>query len=95
MNKSGTPHAKAFAENAYGDLTAYLANKIEAEVRKQKLSVGLPIAAVQESTTDAASVAASTAAATAATIAQAAVQQLTSEPAVTYAPNIDVQKNDE
>jgi len=90
-----SPAAQAFIESAYGDLTKYLTTKIEAEVRAQKLSIGLPITAVQESTTDAASVAASTAAATAATIAQAAVQQLKSEPTVTYAPNIDVQKNDE
>ena len=31
-----TPAAKEFIEQAYGDLSGYLANKIEAEVRSQK-----------------------------------------------------------
>lgn len=31
-----TPAAKGFIEQAYGDLSGYLANKIEAEVRSQK-----------------------------------------------------------
>lgn len=32
-----SPAAQEFVEDAYGDLTAYLLTKIEAEVRKQKL----------------------------------------------------------
>lgn len=52
-----SPAAKAFLEQLYGDVNAYLANKIEAEVRRQKI---VP---------DTASIAASTAAATTATIA--------------------------
>lgn len=71
-----SPAARAFAEAAYGDLTAYLANKIEAEVRKQKneapAMLALPAA---ESTTDTTAIAASTAAATAATVAQATVNE--------------------
>lgn len=34
-----TPAAKAFIEQAYGDISGYLANKIEAEVRCQKQSM--------------------------------------------------------
>ena len=77
-----SPAAQAFIETAYGDLTTYLTNKIEAEVRKQKISVGLPVTAVLESTTDTTAVAASTAAATAATIAQTAIQQMSAETAL-------------
>lgn len=43
-----SPAAKDFIVNVYGDLTEYLVNKIEAEVRSQKngetLLVGLPAA---------------------------------------------------
>lgn len=77
-----SPAAKEFIESAYGDLMEYLTTKIEAEVRNQKLTVGLPVAALESAATDTTAVAASTAAATAATIAQAAVQQLKSEPTV-------------
>lgn len=72
--------AMSFIESTYGDPTKYLSTKIEAEVRSQKLSVGLPVAALESAATDTTAVAASTAAATAATIAQTAVQQLKSEP---------------
>lgn len=80
-----SPAATAFIEAAYGDVKEYLANKIEAEVRKQKIeapiAIGLP--AVLESTTpDTTAIAASTAAATAATIAQTAIQQINAEPTV-------------
>lgn len=74
-----SPAAQAFIEEVYGDITEYLTNKIEAEVRKQKLSLGTPVTAVLESTTDATAVAASTAAATAATYLQAAIDQLDAE----------------
>lgn len=58
-----SPAAQAFIESVYGDLTEYLKAKIEAEVRRQKIST--PSTAPDS----AASVVASTAAATAATIA--------------------------
>ena len=53
--------------------------KIEAEVRKQKLSTGIPITSVMESTTDTTTVAASTAAATAASVIQTAISQIDAE----------------
>ena len=66
-----SPAATDFIEDAYGDVKEYLANKIEAEVRKQKNEapalISLP---VQESATDA------TAAATAASYLQTAINQL-------------------
>lgn len=75
-----SPAATAFIEEAYGDLKAYLANKIEAEVQKQKVeapaALSLP---VMESTTDTTAVAASTAAATAASYLQTAINQLDAE----------------
>lgn len=74
-----TPEATAFIEKAYGDIKEYLTTKIEAEVRKQKNSVGTPITAVMESTTDTTAVAASTAAATAASYIQTAISQLDAE----------------
>ena len=74
-----SPAAQNFIETAYGDITDYLTNKIEAEVRKQKISLGTPVTAVMESTTDATAVAASTAAATAATYLQTAINQLDAE----------------
>lgn len=74
-----TPAATAFIESAYGDIKEYLTTKIEAEVRKQKISVGTPITAVMESTTDTTAVTASTAAATAASYIQTAISQLDAE----------------
>lgn len=72
-----SPAATDFIEDAYGDIKEYLANKIEAEVRKQKNEAGVTLSLpVQESTTDATAVAASTAAATAATYLQTAINQL-------------------
>lgn len=82
-----SPAAQVFIQEAYGDLTEYLANKIEAEVWKQKgeepAALSLP---VLESTTDTLAVAASTAAATAANIAQTAIQQISAEPSVPEKP---------
>lgn len=74
-----TPAATKFIESAYGDLKEYLSNKIEAEVRKQKLSTGIPITSVMESTTDTTAVAVSTAAATAASVIQTAISQIDAE----------------
>lgn len=74
-----SPAAQEFIKAAYGDITEYLTNKIEAEVRKQKISLGTPVTAVMESTTDATAVAASTAAATAASYLQTAINQLDAE----------------
>lgn len=75
-----SPAATDFIEDAYGDITEYLTNKIEAEVRKQKNEatafISLP---VQESTTDATAIAASIAAATAASYLQTAINQLDAE----------------
>lgn len=45
-----SPAAQTFIESAYGDVTEYLTNKIEAEVRKQKFSVGIPLTSVMEQT---------------------------------------------
>lgn len=74
------PDTAKFIEATYGDLKEYLSNKIEAEVRKQKLeapaSIALP---VMECTTDMTAVAASTAAATAASYLQTAINQLDAE----------------
>ena len=75
-----SPAATAFIQETYGDLTEYLSNKIEAEVRKQKLETPTMLALpVMESTEDTTAIAASTAAATAATIAQTAINQLDAE----------------
>lgn len=74
-----SPAAQEFIEDAYGDLKEYLSTKIEAEVRKQKITVGTPVTAVMESTTDTTAVAASTAAATAASYIQTAINQLDAE----------------
>lgn len=72
-----SPAATDFIEDAYGDVKEYLANKIEAEVRKQKNEAGVTLSLpVQESTTDATAVAVSTAAATAASYLQTAINQL-------------------
>lgn len=77
-----SPAAQEFIEDAYGDLKEYLSTKIEAEVRKQKLTVGTPVAAVMESTADTTAVAASAAAATAASYLQTAINQLDAEAKV-------------
>ncbi|MCD7891627.1 MAG: hypothetical protein LUG26_07780 [Ruminococcus sp.] len=74
-----SPAAQQFIETAYGDLTEYLTNKIEAEVRKQKFSTGTAATAVLESTADTTTVAASTAAATTASYLQTAINQLEAE----------------
>lgn len=84
-----SPPAKAFAESAYGDLTAYLANKIEAEVRKQKGKaatllplVGEPFTAEPIEAPDA-TVVTDTATATATSMTQSDVQQqVNAEPSV-------------
>lgn len=74
------PATAEFIETTYGDLKAYLSNKIEAEVRKQKLNTPLTLSLpVMESTPDATAVAASTAAATAAAYLQTAINQLDAE----------------
>lgn len=67
-----SPAAQTFITSAYGDLTAYLMNRIEAEVRKQKPK---PSDAAGTTALESTSVAASTAAATAASIVQTAIQQ--------------------
>ena len=77
-----SPTAKAFIEEMYGDVTAYLSTKIEAEVRTQKTAPVAVEAVTLESSADTTTIAASTAAATAATIAQTAIAQIGAEPAV-------------
>lgn len=67
-----SPAAQTFITSAYGDLTAYLMNRIEAEVRKQKPK---PSDTASTAALESTSVAASTAAATAASIVQTAIQQ--------------------
>lgn len=75
-----SPAATAFIEEIYGDVKAYLTNKIEAEVRKQKNEAPATLALpVMESATDTTAIAASTAAATAATVAQATISQISAE----------------
>ena len=74
-----SPAAQQFVEQAYGDLKEYLANKIEAEVRKQKLSAGTTTTSALENAPDTTAVAATTAAATAATIAHTAISQFNAE----------------
>ena len=74
-----TAEARNFLEEAYGDLSAYLISKIEAEVRNQKnedpVAAGIAeLSAVHESP-DVAAVAATTAAATAAAVVQQSVTQ--------------------
>ena len=59
----------------------YLTTRIEAEVRKQKNELPVPVL-LESTSTEATTIAASTAAATAATIAQTAIKQITSEPSV-------------
>lgn len=77
-----SPTAKSFIEEMYGDVTAYLSTKIEAEVRAQKSAPVALEAVTLESSADTTAIAASTAAATAATIAQTAISQIGAEPAV-------------
>lgn len=74
-----SPAAQEFIEDAYGDLKEYLSTKIEAEVRKQKLTTGVPVTSVMESTADTTAVAATAAAATAASYLQTAIKQLDAE----------------
>lgn len=74
-----TPAAADFIEQAYGDAKEYIIPLIEAEVRKQKIT--MPETAVLSgievtSGPDAATVAASTAAATAASLIQSAINQI-------------------
>ncbi len=76
-----SPAATAFIERAYGDMKEYLTTRIEAEVRKQKNELPVPML-LESTSTEATTIAASTATATAATIAQTAIQQITSEPSV-------------
>lgn len=72
-----TAEARAFLENAYGDLNAYLISRIEAEVRRQKneepLAVGIAEVSEVRESPDVATVAATTAAATAAAVVQSAI----------------------
>lgn len=77
--KALSPAAKEFIEMMYGDLTEYLTNRIEAEVRAQKTATAaaLPAAVMESTATDATAVAASTAAATAAAVVQTAIAQNT------------------
>lgn len=72
-----SPAANAFIKSAYGDLEAYLKNKIEAEVRKQKKAEPATLALpVMESTVpDTKAIAATCAAATAAAVTQVAINQ--------------------
>lgn len=78
-----TAEARAFLEKAYGDLNAYLASRIEAEVRVQKqqtnvVLLGEPLTAELKETPDVTTVAATTAAATAAAVVQSAIPQVAS-----------------
>lgn len=74
------PDTAKFIETVYGDLKEYLSNKIEAEVKKQKLEAPAAIALpVMECTADTTAVAAATAAATAASYLQTAINQLDAE----------------
>lgn len=72
-----SPAAKAFAEASYGDVNAYLKNKIEAEVRKQKnedpATLALPV--MESTMPDTKAIAATCAAATAAAVTQVAINQ--------------------
>lgn len=73
------PAAQDFITSAYGDLTEYLVNRIEAEVRKQKVQLPTTQNVSVALEGGATAVAASTAAATAASIAQNAIQQINAE----------------
>lgn len=72
-----SPAANAFIKSAYGDLEAYLKNKIEAEVRKQKneapATLALPV--MESAVPDTKAIAATCAAATAAAVTQVAINQ--------------------
>lgn len=83
-----SPAAREFIEQMYGDITEYLTNRIEAEVRKQKQEAPVEIALpVMESTgTDTAGIAASTAAATAATLIQTAINKVDATAATDTEP---------
>lgn len=66
-----SPAAQEFIQQMYGDINEYLANRIEAEVRKQKQEAPVALSVpVMESTTDTTAIAATTAAATIAAISQ-------------------------
>ena len=75
-----TAEARAFLEEAYGDLRAYLTSRIEAEVRRQKneepLAVGVAELPEVRESPDVATVAATTAAATAAAVVQSTIPQM-------------------
>ncbi|WP_295761181.1 hypothetical protein [uncultured Oscillibacter sp.] len=79
-----SPAANAFIKSAYGDLEKYLANRIEAEVRKQKkeepATLALPV--LESAVPDTKAIAATCAAATAAAVTQVAINQ----PATGQAP---------
>lgn len=72
-----SPAANAFIKSAYGDLEKYLANRIEAEVRKQKkeepATLALPV--MDSTIPDTKAIAATCAAATAAAVTQVAINQ--------------------
>lgn len=70
-----SPATQSFITSVYGDLTEYLMNRIEAEVRKQKPK---PSDTAGTAALESTSVAATTAAATAASIVQTAIQQTAS-----------------
>lgn len=79
-----SPAANAFIKSVYGDVEAYLKNKIEAEVRKQKkeepATLALPL--MESTVPDTKAIAATCAAATAAAVTQVAINQ----PATGQAP---------
>ena len=66
-----SPAAQEFIGRMYGDISEYLATRIEAEVRKQKQEAPIALSAVELTAPDTETIAASTAAATVAAIAQA------------------------
>lgn len=68
-----------FIESAYGDITAYLTAKIEAEVRNQKVSTATLTVAEIDTTSEVTAVAATTAASVAATITTIVLSQTAAE----------------
>lgn len=88
-----SPAAQEFAKKAYGDVEKYLANKIEAEVRKQKneepMAVGIAEVSEVRESPDVATVAA-----TAAATAVAVVQQNVKPEAVAPADSVGIPKED-
>ena len=83
-----SPAANAFIKSAYGDLEKYLANRIEAEVRKQKkeepATLALPV--MESTIPDTKAIAATCAAATAAAVTQVAINQPGTGQAPTQEP---------